>query len=172
MITEIWKPIPNYEGLYEVSNTGKVKSLRRVIKRNHSDYTVKERVLKSYSNDKDYICVNLSKNGNGRTWKVHQLIAMAFLNHKPNGSKIVVDHIDNDRSNNSLENIQVIPARLNTSKDRKGYSSKYVGVCWCNTHKKWMACIQIDGKNKTLGYFTDEYEAHLAYESKRLEYDR
>jgi hypothetical protein len=97
--------------------------------------------------------------------KVHTLVAMVFLNHKPDGTnKICVDHINNIKTDNRLVNLQLITNRENTSKDKKDGTSKYVGVCWQKSKNKWMAQINIDDKKKYLGYFTDEHEAHLVYQ--------
>jgi hypothetical protein len=87
-----------------------------------------------------------------------------FLNHKPDGHKLVVDHIDNDKSNNRRENLQIITSRENSSKDKKGYTSKYVGVCWNTQINKWQSRIMINGKVKYLGSFDRETEASKTYE--------
>jgi hypothetical protein len=98
------------------------------------------------------------------------LVGMAFLNHKPDGTnKICIDHINNDKLDNRLTNLQLITNRENTSKDRKGGTSKYVGVR-SSAINKWRAEIYINGKTKNLGTFTDEYEAHLAYQKVLNEY--
>jgi hypothetical protein len=90
---------------------------------------------------------------------------MAFLNHKPDGTnKIVVDHINNIKTDNRLVNLQLISQRENTSKDKKNGTSQYTGVCWKKSKNKFEAQININNKYKYLGLFTDEYEAHLAYE--------
>ena len=94
---------------------------------------------------------------------MHQIVAIAFLNHTPNGLKAVVDHIDNNPLNNELGNLQIITHRKNLSKDKKG-SSKYTGVCWYESRKKWIAGIRVNGKKKHLGYFTNEEEAAEAYQ--------
>jgi len=93
---------------------------------------------------------------------------MAFLNHKPCGHKIVVDHIDNNKENDKLYNLQLISNRENTVKDTNRGSSKYVGVSWHKHKNMWRTTIYIKGKNKHLGYFTDEKEASKAYQ-KELE---
>ena len=100
---------------------------------------------------------------------VHQLVAMAFLGHVPNGHKMVVDHIDNNKSNNTLENIQVITTRQNTSKDRfrTNVSSKYIGVFFIKSMNKYRAKIYNNGCEEYLGVFDDEKQAGLAYQ-KRL----
>jgi hypothetical protein len=161
--TEIWKDVPTYEGIYQVSNLGNVKSLG-------NDKTRKEKILKPIKDGKGYDKVNLFKEGNVKKMSVHVLVAMSFLGHIPNGFKIVVDHINGNTLDNNLKNIQLITQRENITKaKRKKRSSKYTGVCWHKIANKFMAGIQIDGKTKYLGLFTDEYEAHLAY-IKALEY--
>ena len=161
--TEFWIDVEGYEGLYEVSNFGRVKSLDR---KSSDGRQLKERMLKPIINGYGYLVLNLYKNGKRKSLYIHQLVAMAFLEHTPNGHKIVVDHIDNDKSNNRLENLQLISNRQNTSKDRKGYSSKYVGVAWYEAKSKWISQIMINGKLKYLGLFTNELEAAEAYQSK------
>jgi alkyl hydroperoxide reductase subunit AhpF len=94
---------------------------------------------------------------------------MAFLGHVPNGQKLVVDHIDGDKLNNNLNNLQVITNRENTSKDRSGGTSKYVGVSWSKQNKKWKAQIRIDGKQIYIGHFTNDIDASQAYQKKLKE---
>ena len=154
---EIWKTIKDYPD-YEVSNYGRVKSL-------NYRCTKKEKVLKGTLNTTGYLTVSLCKNKSHKTFKIHQLVAISFLNHEPDGYKIVVDHKDNDPLNNNLDNLQLIAHRENVSKDRKG-TSKFTGVCWNKNRNKWRAQIQINGKDKHLGYFTKELDAHNAYQKE------
>ncbi len=161
---EIWKDIPNYEGLYQVSNLGRVKSLERKVKNTKKSFRIiKERIIKQNISNKGYNNLKLSKNNKPKTYFVHKLVAMAFLNHSPCGLKLVVDHIDNNSLNNKVENLQLISHRKNISKEKKG-KSKYTGVSWYKRDKKWKSNINIKGKNKYLGLFENEYDAHLAYQ--------
>ena len=154
---EVYKNIPGYEGVYQVSNLGNVKSFKK-------DKEV--RILKSNKNSRGYLVVGLSKDGKVKHLTVHQLVAITFLNHKPDGYKIQVDHINREKLDNRLENLQLLNSREHSTKDRKvGGSSKYVGVNWHKSSNKWIAKIWVDGKSKYLGLFEDEYEAHLAYQS-------
>ena len=77
---EIWRDIKNYEGLYQVSNTGKIKSLERYKKNGSRLQLVPEIELKQHVNfyRNGYCSVNLSKNGKSKRIKVHQLVAKAF----------------------------------------------------------------------------------------------
>ena len=163
---ETWKDIPGYEGLYQVSDLGRVRSLDRDVKDSRwGRQRRKGRVLKPGQNEKGYLLVVLSKNGKTKSKKIHQLVAIAFMNHNPSGHKIVVDHIDNDNQNNKLSNLQLITSRENSSKDKSG-SSQYTGVSWEKQTKKWRAVIYLDGKSKKLGRFQSEYDAHLAYQNE------
>jgi hypothetical protein len=166
---EIWKDIPHYEGLYQVSNFGNVKSLERYVKGKIKNRLQKENILsKRLVGDKgnQYYAVTLCNNKDRKQVKVSVLVAMAFLNHTPNGyGGFTVDHIDNNPLNNNIDNLQVITKRENSSKDRKGVS-KYTGVTFNKKSNKWKSQIWIDGKNKTLGSFDDELEAHRAYQKE------
>ena len=155
---EVWKDIPNYEGLYQVSDHGRVKSLKR-------ERVVKDKILNSYLDRYGYSRLFLCKEGKRKTVYIHQLVAMTFLNHIPNGHEIVVDHIDNDKSNNRIENLQLITQRENVSKDRKIGTSKYTGVSWHKASKKWVVSIRTSDKRKYLGYFDCEIEASEAYKT-------
>ena len=103
------------------------------------------------------------KNGNK---SVHQLVAMAFLGHVPCGHKIVVDHINHDKLNNRLENLQLITNRENCSKDVKNKSSKYTGVSWDKARNKWVSQIKINGKTVPLGRYKCELVASIVYQKK------
>jgi hypothetical protein len=176
MQKEIWKDIPNYEGLYQVSNLGRVKSLKRIVYNNSTNnilYTQKELIkkqkIKSVLHIRRYYIVSLFKNSLGKDYSVHQLVAMAFLGHVPCGMKMVIDHIDNDSLNNKLENLQIVTVRENCSKDKKNKTSKYIGASWCKQANKWMSSIRINKKQTYLGYFNCEFKAHLVYQNKLKE---
>ncbi len=113
-----------------------------------------------------YLTLCLSKDGKGKTHNVHKLVAIAFLDHKPNGRKIVVDHINEDKTDNRVENLQIISGRNNVSKSKvsRYKSSKNTGVSWDKPGLKWRAQIRIYGDVIYLGYYDNEQDAHLAYE--------
>lgn len=174
MQNEIWKDVPNYEGLYQVSNLGRVKSLSRKIynlKTNNLLYTQKEIIKKPKikKSKRNYYVVGLFKDGKGKDFTIHQLVAMAFLGHKPCGYELVVDHINNNSLDNRVENLQIITHRENCSKDKKNKTSKYSGVSWSNKNKKYCSMIDINGKSTYLGLFLNEYDAYLAYQNKLKE---
>lgn len=161
-MNEIWKDIPNYEGVYQVSNLGKVKSL-------NYNRTKVEKIMLLTLNRYGYYAIGLSKNNKKKTFTVHKLVAMAFLGHTPCGYKLVVDHIDSNPLNNNLENLQLISQRENSYRQQGKHSSSYKGVYWSKQLNKWRACITINNKQTHLGCFINEYDAHLAYQNKLKE---
>jgi hypothetical protein len=164
---EIWKDIKGYEGLYQVSNLGRVKSLSRLRFNNGGEFTSKEKILKP-GKSKKYLLVVLYKNGKRKTFQVHQLVAMGFLGHKPCGMKMVVNHIDNNQANNRVCNLEIVSQRENSHTHHIG-TSKYKGVCWDSARSKWASKIMINGKIKFLGRFNTEIEASIAYQNKLKE---
>jgi len=163
---EFWKTIEGYEN-YQVSNLGRVKSLERYAKSGNSTYIkVKERILRSGTNPDGYYIVVLCNNGKTKTKKVHQLVAIYFLNHKPNGVNMVVNHKDFNKQNNNVENLEIITNRENCNKKHIKHSSIYTGVHWSTYRKGWISKINIHNKDYYLGCFDNEYDAHLAYENK------
>lgn len=170
---EIWKDIPDYEGLYQVSNLGRVKRLSRLIwhSSNNSYSQLKTFVLKTTTDKEGYVYISLIKNKNRKTFKVHQLVAMAFLGHKPCGLKMVVDHINDNPSDNRVENLQIVTTRFNSYKTQGKYSSQYKGVSWSKQSKKWHSIARVNGLRVHLGYFSDEYDAHLAYQNTLKQYN-
>ena len=168
---EEWRDIPGYEGSYMVSNLGRVKSLRRMVKghKKQGGRIQHERILKASLCGGGYLFVNLRKNNKNRVFKIHQLLMICFKGFRVDGYKLVVDHINNIRTDNRLENLQAMTARENTSKDKKGLgSSRYTGVYWKKDISKWCSEIRIDVKKRVLGYFECEEEASKRYQ-KALE---
>jgi hypothetical protein len=161
---EEFRDVEGYEGLYQVSNLGRVKSLPKEICNIKRCYTSKEKILKSGIEKHGYCLVVLFKNKNGKTNKVHKLVAMAFLNHKPCGHELVINHIDFNKSNNNLDNLEIVTQRENSNRKHLKSSSKYVGVSF--DKGKWKAQIEINDKRIYLGRYNTELEASEVYQLK------
>lgn len=156
-IMEIWKPIKDFPD-YFISDYGNVKSLKKY----------SEIILKQNNDGRGYLTVALYLDKKMHRKKVHQLVAIAFLNHIPCGMEKVVDHKDLNKLNNNASNLRIITNRENCNRKHLKSGSKYTGVYWCKASKKWRATIKINGKNKYLGVYDDEIEASNAYEKELL----
>lgn len=100
-MNEEWKDIKGYEGLYQVSNLGRVKSLERVSIQKHK---IKEKIRAcNYDKDK-YLILNICKDRKTRTFKVHRLVAEAFIPNPDNLPE--VNHKDEDKTNNKVDNLE------------------------------------------------------------------
>lgn len=154
---EYWVDVKGYNGVYRISTEGNIMSLKRG----------SPKILKPVDNGKGYGQVRLFKNNKGKFFKVHQLMAITFLNHKPCGMELVVDHINHNCKDNRIVNLQIISNRLNISKDKRG-SSRYTGVSWNKRCSKWESQIRINGKRKFLGYYDNELDASNKYQEYLL----
>lgn len=161
---EVWKDIQGYEGLYQVSNLGNVKSLSRLMISNTGRFTSRERFLKQCNDINGYLMVNLNKNNKHVTKKVHKLVAIEFLSHVPCGSKLVINHIDFNMKNNRVDNLEIVTTRENSNRKHIKSSSQYTGVCFHKKANKWVSQIHINGKLKYLGIYKKEIDASIAYE--------
>ena len=102
---ECWVDIPNYDGYYQVSNYGKVRSLDRVItEKTGKTQTLKGRILKPRINRGGYYYVGLRKNGSKATFAIHQLVAQAFLDNPEN--KPTVYHLNGIKTDNNVNNLE------------------------------------------------------------------
>jgi len=169
-IKEIWKDIPDYVGVYQVSDQGRVKSLERiVIRSNDRQYKVGERILKGRVGSSRYLDVGLAHQGEKKTVLVHHLVTLVFLNHVPNGHEFVVNHINRNIWDNRLVNLEIISNRKNTDKTHLKSTSKFVGVYFNRNAGKFQASIFHRGNQIYLGLFDCEIEASNAYQRKLKE---
>ena len=166
---EIWKDIPEYEGYYQASNLGRIRSLDRTVVFSDGRKRFYRGGVMDGSVNRGYRQTTLSGDGIGRTLMFSQIIAMTFLGHDPNGLTLVVDHINGDKSDNRVENLRIVSHRANTStcfrSNEDSLSSEYVGVSWDKSKSKWRTQIQHDGVSTFLGYYKTELEAFKAYKS-------
>ena len=151
---EVYKDVIGYEGIYQVSNLGNIKSFRYG----------KEKQMKQSKDSSGYLKLDLNFNGIQKTRTIHQLVAESFLNHKASGMKLVVNHIDLNKTNNNIDNLEIVTIRENSNRKHLKSTSIYTGVSWNKKASKWKTVITVNNKQIFLGYFTDELEASEAYQ--------
>ena len=134
MTTEIWKPIKGYEGLYEVSDQGRVKSLNYL-------HTGQERILSQNKTPDDYLQVMLYKNSEQKKLLVHRLVAEAFVPNPEN--KPTVNHINEDKHDNRAVNLNWM-----TRKENCNWGTRNVRIKqWQHSHREVFA----KGSKKRIG---------------------
>jgi hypothetical protein len=170
---EVWKPIPDYEGLYEVSSWGNVRSLERVVGHRVKGFYKKiyEKILSLHIRG-TYQFVNLYKENKRDPINVNVLVAMVFVEgYDP---EKLINHKDKNKLNNYYKNLECVTPRENVtfSIDKNKTSSSYVGVRvrFYKENKYITSDIYYKGKTRHLGTFNTEEEAHQAYIKALKEY--
>jgi hypothetical protein len=146
IMPEEWRTVPGYEGLYEVSSVGQVKSV------------TKNRFLSWYLY-KGYPRVCLRKNNKGYVVCVHRIMALAFLGDPGNN---FVNHINGVRNDNRIENLEYVTNRENATHGQ-GAKNKYTGVRLEKKRSLWRSDIIFKGKNIFLGYSRTPEDASVKY---------
>jgi len=154
---EIWKDIKNYEGEYQVSNLGRVRSIKFY-----------EKVLKLSTSKDGYNNVCLSK-GSKKSYRVNRLVAQEFLHFDMSNINIHIDHKDGDRNNNNIQNLQLLNIRENTSKRNIKTTSKYIGVSFYRN--RWYSRISVNKRRLNLGCYDTEEQAYQAYVDASIKYN-
>jgi len=150
MSTEQWKQIDGFENLYEISNEGRVLSIRS------------SKVLKNNISAKGYYIVRLPK----KTCYVHHLVWDAFGIEPRNGHILQIDHKDNDKRNNRIENLQLLTTRQNVGKGYQANGKKLpTGVQYRErcTQRPYESLITVNNKSIHLGHYTNPEEARSKY---------
>lgn len=136
---EIWKDIKEYEGLYQVSNKGNVKSL-------NYNHTKEEKILRLGVDRNGYLIVNLYKNGKCKSLRVHRLVLRTF-NPVENMDKLEVNHKDENKKNNNLDNLEWCSRSYNNN-----YGSR--------TQRTEKPVVQLDPTtNKVINVYRSSMEA-------------
>jgi hypothetical protein len=118
MINESWKSITDYEEFYQISNLGRVKSLSRtIINVKGFVHKRKERILRNYSVSKGYLAVDLAIGKKRHCPKVHRLVALEFIPNPNNYPQ--VNHIDGDKTNNKVNNLEWCTCKYNINHAHK-----------------------------------------------------
>ena len=144
---EEWRPVVGYEGLYEVSNMGNVKSL-------NYNHTGKEGILKPRKNRDSYLLVNLWKDAKMKTCLIHRLVATAFIENPEGYTE--VNHKDENPKNNNVDNLEWCSVLYNnTYNDR----AKKIGEKRRNDPKTSKPIIRIDKVTGLIAEFPSIMEA-------------
>lgn len=141
---EEFKSIPGFEGRYEASNKGRLRDSRG-------------NILKQTPASSGHLTVNLNNGERRKSYLVHRIIAETFFGF----SNLVIDHVDGNPANNSIENLEYVTVRENTRRWAQQNVRKHTGVH--RKKDKWGAQIWFRGKNRFLGSYKTKKEAHNAY---------
>ena len=155
MDKEIWKDIVGYEGLYQVSNLGRVKSLKRRVYAGRGKMRWQyERILSDKKeNGNGYKIVNLFKNGKGKNKYIHRLVAESFLENPNNLPQI--NHKDENKSNNCVNNLEYCTCQYNCT-----YNNLHIRKGLKNRNNKMSKKIyQLNENNKILKEYPSISEA-------------
>lgn len=170
-LNEMWKNLSGYEGLYQVSSLGRVRSLDRIITDSHCSRLMKGKFLKAttHNGKHPYKYVSLSKKGHIEKAFIHQLVAKTFI---PNPKeKPQVNHIDGDPTNNILTNLEWVTNAENTQhaydnllNQKKQLSIRYNG----ETHslRKWCKLFNLDYKKTWNRYKVLGWSIQRCFESE------
>ena len=150
IMEEIWKPIEGYEGLYEISSYGRVKSLRRNI------------ILEPKKEPTGYLRCNLYLNKNMKTVSIHRLVALTFI---PNPDNLpCVNHLDEDKTNNSVDNLEWCTVKYNND-----YGTRKEKVKMTKLRSGYWTGLSDKERRKI---YHREHMENLSYEEKRKIYQR
>lgn len=165
---EHWCSVRGYEDHYEVSSWGRVRSLTVRVRNKQGLRTLPGRVLKQRKNSSGYWTVGLCVALKRKTVTVSSLMGAAFLD-VPLGGK--TDHRNRDRGDNALGNLRPATTSQNgANAGARAGTSKYKGVSWFRLRNKWRVVVCVDGRQRHVGYFTDEVSAAKAYDRAALTY--
>lgn len=148
---EIWKDIPGYEGLYQASNKGQIRSLDKDVWNGHAYYRVPGRILRPKTKNTRYKQLVLRKNNKAKTFTVHKLVCLTFNGDKRCGGSIVC-HKDGDSFNNCAENLYWATHKKNSQdmiehgNSRQGKKARHVKL----TEKEVLEIFHSDNSQEFL----------------------
>lgn len=157
MTEEIWRPVVGYEGLYEVSSYGRVRSLDRYDSMNRF---LRGRILRLFTDGLGYLSAHLSSNGKVKSFLVHRLVAQAFIPNPDNLPQ--VNHIDENPSNDNVDNLEWCDGKYNVNygtridriRDTAIKNGSWSGLSKEEYQKKWYQ----ENKEKKKRYYQENKE--------------
>lgn len=158
-INEEWKPVVGYEGLYEVSSYGRVRSLDRYVKGKGKSYWLRKgRVLSPGIKDDGYLVVRLQ----GRMFYIHRLVAQAFISSIDNLPE--VNHLDEDKTNNRVENLEWCYHKYNMNYGTRNIRAKETAIkngYWSIlSREEYLKKYYQDHKEEKKKYYNKYYQDH------------
>lgn len=151
---EIWKPVVGYEGLYEVSNMGRVRSLDMVENIGHGTRLRKGKVLKCLKCSNGYLQVHLYKYKQVKKHRIHRLVASAFI---PNPSNLpCVNHINENKEDNMVENLEWV-----TYKENLEYSGNIEKALKVSHEKNKKPVLQLTQNGEVLAFYDSINDAYM-----------
>jgi len=165
-IMEQWKPVKGYEKYYEISTSGRIRSLTRDKRGRNVFYKLKGKELKPFKSKKGYLYINLSKDGIKKKYLIHTLVWDNFGDKDRKQLNLKVDHIDDSKINNNIKNLQLLTNRQNISKSATPRRKSGLPTCVYKSKNRHRARCQINGVAVDLGTYGTPEEAHLAYTTK------
>lgn len=148
---ETWKDIEGFEGLYSISNTGKIKSFRG---KKHG------RILLNRNKYGDYLRVVLKKGDMNKTVLIHRVVASHFICEIPKGHH--VHHKDGDKQNNYVTNLEIISPRAHSLITKKENPTMFDGMILHNKLKRSIPVIQLDANMNIVSRYKNSVEAGIA----------
>lgn len=153
-VGEVWKDIKGYEGLYQVSSLGRIKSLKRKVKYQNSVRNVKEKIKKDFISANGYKRIELSQNGVNKKYNIHKLVAETFIpkNNNYYDRYLEVNHINGIKTDNRVENLEWCTRSENllhaykNKLARNTEKQRNTVRLWCKENKV-KAIIQLDLEN-------------------------
>lgn len=170
---EIWKDIEGYEGFYQVSNLGGIKSIDRIASDGRGTYPLRGRGINQVIQSNGYGMLTLCKNGIRKPILCHRLVAIAFI---PNPEKLpFVNHKNGIKHDNRAGNLEWVSIRENQAHARMILRSnkkrgKRHGISYRAKSKRWETKLCLNSKIIYLGAFKTEEEAHERYQKALIEY--
>lgn len=153
---EIWKDITGYEGRYLISSLGRIKSNDRYINCTHNaKRKIKGKMINPYVSGVGYYMAYVQ----GKYLYIHRLMAIAFIKNPQNRKE--VNHIDGNKLNNNLKNLEWVSKRENLVHYHSNNRSMPTGVY--HEGKTYRSRIYVNGKLLTIGRFNSISDAHNAY---------
>lgn len=173
---EIWKDIEGYEGQYQVSTLGRVRSVERQVRKWNGFKTIRESFLKQKLGKNGYVQVTLCKDGRMKTYLVHRLVAKAFIPNPQNNPQI--DHINTIKTDNRVENLRWVTRKENSNNlltlkhmsERQKGEKNYMYGKFGKEHNRSIPIVQLtmDGKYIRGWDCTRQVERELGFRSNNI----